>query len=249
MAAQDRQIEQIAYHHHHVYHHVYHPGRHHVYHPVYRHHRRYYGDDAVPAAVIGGIVGGALSNGCYFNDCGYGYGGYDNGGYGYGGYGGGGGWGGGGYRGGGVHVGGFGGGHAGGFGGGHGGGFGGGHGGPAAAHGGGADTAAAVIAERRRRAASAKGWLNLNEIRAPGGACLQQEAFAGRTSTGEGAQELKEAQDEKLSDHRRRRRGADGGRELQLVTSPNRRQASARASGTDDEIYGNANGDADGPGR
>ena len=37
--------------------------------------------------------------------------------------------------------------------------------------------------------------------------------------------------------------------DFELVTSPNRRQASARASGTDDEIYGNANGDADGPGR
>lgn len=34
------------------------------------------GDDdaAGPAAIIGGIVGGALSNPCYFNDCGYGYG-------------------------------------------------------------------------------------------------------------------------------------------------------------------------------
>jgi hypothetical protein len=98
----DGQIELIAVHH------------------VYRHHYtpyRHSSGGAFPAAIIGGIVGGALSNGCYFNDCGYGYG-YDGGNYG-GGYGGGyGGYGRGGYRGGGgFHGGGFhgGGGHAGGF--------------------------------------------------------------------------------------------------------------------------------------
>ena len=61
-ASPDRQIEQVRY-------------------------RRHRGGGAFPAAIIGGIIGGALSSGCYFNDCGYGYGGY---GYG-GGYGGGGG--------------------------------------------------------------------------------------------------------------------------------------------------------------
>ncbi len=58
----------------------------------------YYGrgddDGGGPAAIIGGIVGGALGNPCYFNDCGYGYGDDDDdggrwGGRGWGGYGGG----------------------------------------------------------------------------------------------------------------------------------------------------------------
>ena len=49
------------------------------------------GGDAIPAAIIGGVLGGALNNGCYLNDCGYGYGyggGYGGGGYGGGGFGG-----------------------------------------------------------------------------------------------------------------------------------------------------------------
>jgi hypothetical protein len=87
-ASPDRQIEQVRYRH----------------------------GGAFPAAIIGGILGGALSGGCYFNDCGYGY----DGGYGYGGgYGGGGGRGGHGGRGGGGHGGGHAGGHAGGGHGGH----------------------------------------------------------------------------------------------------------------------------------
>ena len=32
------------------------------------------GGAAIPAAIIGGILGGAMDNGCYLNDCGYGYG-------------------------------------------------------------------------------------------------------------------------------------------------------------------------------
>ncbi len=39
------------------------------------------GGAAIPAAIIGGILGGAMDNGCYLNDCGYGYG-YGGGGYG-----------------------------------------------------------------------------------------------------------------------------------------------------------------------
>ena len=76
----DGQIELIAVHH--AYRHHY--ARHH-----YTRYYRHSSGGAFPAAIIGGIIGGALNNGCYFNDCGYGYG-YDGGNYGggYGGYGG-----------------------------------------------------------------------------------------------------------------------------------------------------------------
>jgi hypothetical protein len=110
----DGQIELIA---------VHHANRH-----DYTRYYRHSSGGAFPAAIIGGIIGGALNNGCYFNDCGYGYG-YDGGNYG-------GGYGGGGYRGGGGF---YRGGHGGGFhgGGGHAGGFHGGGGGPGGGHGGG----------------------------------------------------------------------------------------------------------------
>ena len=47
------------------------------------------GGDAIPAAIIGGVLGGGLDNGCYLNDCGYGYGYGFGGGGGHGGRGGG----------------------------------------------------------------------------------------------------------------------------------------------------------------
>ena len=71
----DRPVELANYHHVHHYRHVYHHR--------YTHRRHYYRSNngaAVPMAIIGGIIGGAVNNGCYFNDCGYGYGGgYDGG--------------------------------------------------------------------------------------------------------------------------------------------------------------------------
>jgi len=42
------------------------------------------GGDAIPAAIIAGVLEGSMNNGCYLNDCGYGYG-YGAGGFGYGG--------------------------------------------------------------------------------------------------------------------------------------------------------------------